>query len=144
MKLDMPTEEEMRQMDAPFTPGFAKFVVKKAEEKISKKGSPMIELQLSVTDSMGINRAAFDYLVNLKSMIWKIKHFCEQTGLIKEFEKETLEDFMCEGKCGICIVEIEKSEQYNDKIKIKDYYKPDTKMEEPLDDGMVDDEIPFF
>ena len=67
MKLNLPTAEKIRQMEASFTPGYAKFVVKKTEESISKNsGNQQIKLTLSVTDSEDTNRTIYGYTGEIK------------------------------------------------------------------------------
>ena len=137
MKLNKPTEEELKQMDAKLTPGYAKFFVKEAKFKISKIGNEQIELKLSITDVLQVNKTLWVYLVNHPQMMWKIKHFCEQAGLTKEFETGELEDYMCLNKEGICILKLEKQKDKEERIVVNDFAQTDTKIEK------FDDEIPF-
>ena len=102
------------------------FKVVYAKEKKSKSGNDMIEIIVSVYDKGKIIRV-YDYL--LEAMAFKLKHFCETTGLETAYTEGTLTAKMCVGKTGRCKLEIQSSPGFPDKNIIEDYCK--------------DEEIPF-
>jgi hypothetical protein len=72
--------------------GIYDFEVIKSVRKASKAGNPMAELTINVWDNQGKQHSIFDYLVfsNIALNIKKIKHFCDATGLSKQYERGSL------------------------------------------------------
>jgi hypothetical protein len=117
------SEEELNEL---FQPGRYIAEVFKAEEKTSKSGNEMIELQLKVySQNMSETRLVFDYLVDIKSMAYKIKHFCDSCGITKIYESGKLSAENCIGKsCQVVlIIKEDKEGAYPPKNAIKDYVK---------------------
>jgi hypothetical protein len=116
-------EEDRRQRLKILQKGEADFVVKTARNAISQNNAEMIELQVEVTDSTGMTAILKDWL--LPAMGHKLRHFCYATGLGAVYERGELDAEHCTGRGGRCMVAVEKSEQYGDKNKIKDYVVAD-------------------
>jgi Protein of unknown function (DUF669) len=129
------------------------FTVKNAEEKVSKAGNPMIELQLQV-DVPGKNGGirVWDRLVFAEGMTSKIDDFriaTGETGLVKG-QPATFEDSDCIDRTGKARIGIEIY-QGREKNKIESYIdpaketaeKPPKKVDPPsLEKEFGDDEIP--
>lgn len=114
------TEEELKKT-VLLPKGEYDFEVIGAEEAVSKQGNDMIKLTLKVYDTDGTTTTVFDYL--LASLEYKVKHFCDTTGLIAEYQSGALTVDMCLNKCGKCKLDIEKDKtgKYDDKNVVKDY-----------------------
>lgn len=68
--------------------GFYDGTIEYAESKISRSNNPMGEFILRVWDKDGRPKEIKDYLPFIPSMMWKARHLCESTGLIKEFDEK--------------------------------------------------------
>lgn len=127
----------------------------KIKDGIVKPSNPMIELQLTVWDSIGKEHLVYDYLVSSKGMNWKIRHFCEAVGLIKEYEAGKFNEILCEGKSGKVSINQQKGVRqddgtyYKDKNVVEDYLTNDHKIVHENNDSkahaemVFDDQIPF-
>jgi len=134
MRFTPKSEKELQAERGILKAGNADFEVLKAAEKISNAGNPMIELNIKVWDEDGKSGQIFDYLVSTAQ--WKIRNFAEAIGNLELYESG---DFPAEallGKSGRCVLKLEKSEQYGDQIKIKDYLPPAQKSALRADDDM--------
>lgn len=127
--------------------GLYDFEVLKADERISKNGNDMIEVNLKLYDPEGRSFRLFDYLVSSEGMAYKVRHFASATGLLTQYEKGELRAVDCVGKTGRCQVTIQKAKDgYPAKNVVQDYAPqlPGAaliKSVAPEDE--VDDEIPF-
>lgn len=121
------------------------FEVLQAWDKVSKAGSPMIHVKLNVYREDGTGKFIDDYL--LGAMEAKLRHFCDTTGLLPQYQAGSLCAADCVGRAGKVRVGIEKDEtgQYPPKNKIKDYVvrkaKPLTSAPPPKPE--TDDDVPF-
>lgn len=105
-------------------PGTYPFEVMGASEEISKAGNQMIKLKINVFGPDGQNAHVFDYL--MEKMAFKLRHFCEATGLLAKYEAGTLSELDCEGKSGFVKIKIDPANgQYSAKNSVADYVKPD-------------------
>lgn len=113
------TEEELK--GPLFQKGEYDFDIIGAEDTASKAGNQMIKLLLKVYHSDGSVTQVFDYL--LETLEYKIKHFCDTTGLAIEYQSGVLDADMCLNRSGKCKLDIQKdkSGQYEDKNVVKDY-----------------------
>ena len=148
MKFPPKSEKEIQEMKL-FPAGIYDFEVIKAVERESKVGNPMIALKLMVfVDDrvMYVN----DYLVVMDSMAFKIRHFCEATGLLSIYEKGELDPQSLIGRFGRCDIQIQKDKDgvYADRNAVRDYIpineiekKSVTKL--PEQTTLESDEIPF-
>jgi hypothetical protein len=144
------SEEELNDL---FQPGSYIAEVFKAEEKTSKSGNEMIELQLKVySKDLSESRLVFDYLVDIKSMAYKIKHFCDSCGITKIYESGKLSADNCAGKsCQVALtINEDKDGKYPPRNAVKDYIKKNdtqnTVIVPGFGQGTVEsnnDDIPF-
>lgn len=133
--------------------------VEKATAKVSSSGNNMIELVLAVYDKNGVSHSIFDFLVFTPSMAWRVIHFCESAGLMKEYEdKKFHPDLLIGRNVSVKIIKKKGNEipedklngkapgaRYPDKNGIEDYVKKETSFhkESPLIDTDMNDDIPF-
>lgn len=112
-------------------PGIYPFEVMAASEELSKNGNEMIKLKLAVFGTDGQQVHVFDYL--LEKLAYKIRHFCEHTGMLDKYEKGTLSELDCEGKAGYVQIVIDPANGvYMPKNSVKDYVKsPDKATPQP-------------
>ena len=98
--------------------GVYDFEVTSAEDRKSKKGNDMIAIRISVYVD-GNARPMRDWL--MESMAYKLRHFCEVTGLLAKYEAGTLTAQDCQGMAGKVRIGIKDDEQYGPQNNVKDY-----------------------
>ena len=99
------------------------FEVLAASEEISKAGNEMIRIQLAVFGPDSKQAHVYDYL--MEKMAFKLRHFCETTGLLAKYEAGTLSELDCEGKAGFVKIKIDPANgSYSAKNSVQDYVKP--------------------
>lgn len=157
MRFTPKTEKEIVE-ERLWPEGEYDFSVSQAVEATSKAGNEMIKAFVTVYRPDGKVMELTDYL--MESMLWKLLHFCEATGLSDLYHSgQIVGDGMGEivefkGKEGRLKLGIQKSDDYPDKNVIKDYISSDDaaprpkkakvtneQVQKPLDD--LEDEIPF-
>lgn len=146
------TEEEIKALNM-VEEGIYDFEVVKSTQKTSKSGNQMIEMQLMIWDKEGKEHVVFDYLVSIKSMMYKIKHFCDTVGLEKEYQRGNFDVTQCEGRRGKAHIVIQSGQpnpaggMYADKNAVKDYVMTDkgaVKHDSAKnEDYQFSDDIPF-
>lgn len=155
MRINNPLSREQMQQGDLVEPGNYDFEVVDAQERMSKSGNEMIELQVKIWDKNGRGRVLFDYL--LSALEFKLGHFAECTGLFDKYQEGALSAEDCIGKSGQCKVYIQKSKdpQYGDKNSIADYLLTDDQVAakserkvaaakgQHVDDGFGDESLPF-
>lgn len=133
-------------------------MIKFATRSISKIGNVMGDLSVSVFDKEGNTHDLRDFLVFTPKMLWKVKHFCDSSGLEKEYIEERFTPEMAQGK----FVRVRVARQfgneipedklngkapgarYPDKNVIEDYIPGATRVNgKPSDECFINDEIPF-
>lgn len=122
MRYNVLSENELTRQRIPLIPGESQFEVVAAKETISKSsGNPMIKLELKVWDPKGKQGIVFDYLTS--TMQWKLKHFLEAIGLGNRYETGDVDTDELLGRSGKLETHIQKdkSGQYGDQIKVRDY-----------------------
>lgn len=141
-------------------PGIYNFQVLDAINKPSQSsGNPMITLKLNVWDDNGKEYKITDYLVSQKNCAWKIKHFCESVGLIKEYEDHKFDENLCLDKCGKASIVYQIGKEipydklngkpigtrYPDKNAVEDYVVTDkgANMAKSANDSFRDCDVPF-
>lgn len=143
MKFDPLSDEELKKQRGVLTPGPANFEILEAADTVSKSsGNPMIKLQLRVWDKDGREGIIFDYLTS--NAQWKIKNLLESIGCIDLYGSGEIDPGALVGSGGNAIIFIEKDRtgQYGDSVKIRDYViKPQNK--ETTTALASDDDIPF-
>lgn len=103
--------------------GVYPFEVLGASEEISKAGNEMIKIKINVRGEKGQSAHIYDYL--MEKMAFKLRHFCEATGLLAKYEAGTLSELDCEGKQGWVKIKIEPANgKYDAKNSVADYVKP--------------------
>ena len=140
-------DEELNSFDL-FPKGAYDFAVIKSFDEVSKAGNAMIKLELDIYSENGGRTRIFDYI--LESIPHKLKHFCQTTGLEKEYETGDITADMCRNRTGRCLVVVkqDKSSEYPDKNEIKDYCKPEQNKEKQAEnkmnlDDINEEELPF-
>jgi hypothetical protein len=152
------SDDEIQSMNL-VPEGQYNFEVVKATDKVSKQGNAMLELQLKIWDSSGKERIVFDYLVGIPAMVYKIKNFCQTTGLTEKYNMGSFSAHDCLNKRGTAYIVVQKGSMkidggfYPDKNSVKDYgtanvplSKQDLSVNpstQKLDSPEFDDHIPF-
>lgn len=127
-----PKSEQELKSENLFAEGDYDFEVLEAEETRSKKGNDMIKLKLNVLDRSGNSRWVYDYL--LESMGFKLRHFCEGTGLLSKYDQGTLTARDCIGRSGICKLQVEDaSGAYPAKNSVADYVVKAAHVQRPAE-----------
>ncbi|MDP7030247.1 MAG: DUF669 domain-containing protein [Phycisphaerales bacterium] len=97
-----------------------------AEERSSQKGNQMIALTLQAKHPDGYDARVWDYLVSVQAAVFKIKMFCEATGLQKQFERGRLTAEECVGRRARATVIIEEGRDgFSDRNSIQEYRPAD-------------------
>lgn len=122
MKFSPMTEDELARASL-LEPGVYPFEVIAASEELSKAGNEMIKVKINVFGPDGQQAHIFDYL--MEKLQYKLRHFCEATGLLQKYEAGTLSEVDCEGKSGWVKIKVEPANgQYQAKNSVQDYVKP--------------------
>ncbi len=156
---DVLTEEEaMQERFQLMSDGDYDAVIDDSIDKISQRsGKPMMEMNLTVYDSFGRGHLVKEYLVFTPSMMWKVIHFSESSGLVEEYKNKKLCSDIVRGKNIRVRITTEKGSEipvdklkgkpegsrYPDKNKVLDYIvkKSETITEQKND--FIDDAVPF-
>ena len=124
MRTEPKSEAEIQSMML-MPEGIYPFTVVEAKERVSKSGNEMIELKLEVIDGYNRPHFIFDYL--LASMAFKLRHFCEYTGLLDKYDADNLQASDCVRKRGFVELKADKGprvvdgREYAPKNSVKDY-----------------------
>lgn len=119
MRFNPMSEEELARSSL-LEAGTYPFEILSASEELSKAGNEMIRLKLNVFGPSGEQVHIYDYL--LEKLAFKLRHFCEATGLLTKYEDGTLSELDCEGKSGFVKIAIEPGNGgYGPKNTVKDY-----------------------
>lgn len=160
-KINPKTEEELNLFGL-LPDGTYDFEVYKSEKNVSASGNDMAKLYLKVWTPDGSVKILNDFLVFSDSnyCIRKIRHFCETTGILQEFEAgEIRDDFSgLNGRVHLVtkkgtLIPTDKlngkphGSLYPDKMEVKDYVTDKKEMGmKPLPEVLRDefnDDIPF-
>ncbi len=145
MKVQPKTEAEITAANL-IPAGEYMFEVIEATEKTSKNGNDMIALKLSV-HADDYARGVFDYLVDIESMAYKIRHFADATGLLPQYEAGQLSADDMIGVTGKCkIAQQPEKDGYPAKNVVKDYVKRPAgaaAVKKSATAEVADDDIPF-
>src|ERR1700739_2856565 len=126
MRVEPKTETEVAAAGL-FAKGKYPFEVLEAAEGQSKAGNDMIEMKVAIYDG-DKKRNVFDYLVSMDSMAYKIRHFADAVGMLKDYEAGNLDADKLIGCSGECLVDIDPEKNgYPAKNVIKDYVKSSDK-----------------
>ena len=114
-----PKSEDQLKAETMLPDGDYDFQVMEAQDAVSKQGNDMIKVKLRVFTSNG-ERHLYDYL--MPSMGFKLRHFCESTGLLSRYDAGTLEAGHCLRREGIASIEQEAGKNgYPPKNRVADY-----------------------
>lgn len=144
-----PMSEEEIDASGLLEDGTYDFEVIKSTHKVSKSGNPMAELQLSLWGD-DTRHVVYDYLVfsAVPLNIRKVKHFCDATGLQKEYEKGEIPEEL-EGKSGKLILGKQEGRdkpdggKYPDRNSVVDYIARQSGDKPKKDDIPFSDDVPF-
>jgi len=101
--------------------------VLEAEERLSQKGNQMIALTLQARHPDGYDARVWDYLVSVQAAVFKIKMFCEATGLQQQFERGRLTAEECVGRRAKATVIIDEGRDgFSDRNSIQEYRAADS------------------
>jgi hypothetical protein len=138
------TDKQLRDENAqPVLPrGVYSFEVVKAEEGLSKKKQEMTTIVVKVFGEGEVSTLVTDFL-SYEFMAFKLKHFCDITGLALEYGSGDFAGSMCLGRVGKVKVGITPEKPYTkddgttgtypEKNKIDDYVVGDGSHEEDPD-----------
>ena len=135
-------------------------VITVSHDKQSSTGNPMMDITLQVFDDAGKARDVRDFLVFTKTMMWKVIHFADSAGLLKQYEDGKLCSEVAIGNRVRVKIGIEEGgeipqdklkgkaagSKYPDKNKVEDYIKKEDQKPLPQkaeDDPFADDDIAF-
>jgi hypothetical protein len=120
MRFEAKSENELRRENL-IPAGEYGFEVLTAEDKVSAKGNDMIALKLIVYLSDGSQRHVYDWI--LEAFAFKLRHFCEATGLIEDYNAGRLCAADCVGRSGKVKIGIneDKSGDYPPSNRVLDY-----------------------
>lgn len=146
-------EANEQSVGDPWPAGEYDFIVHEASEGTSQAGNEQIKLVLHVFNRAGQQRLVFDYLSSAAKAQWKVRHFAEATGLVRQYETGDMPVRDMQGKPGRCKLRIKPAEgQYSAQNAVNDYVPlaaqqhsapaaPAERVKAPA--GDIDDEIPF-
>ncbi len=133
-------------------------VIKASVDATSSTGNPMMDMTLAVYDENGRSCDVRDFMVFTPKMMWKVIHFAESAGLLKEYEAGKLcSQFVVNANVKVKIGIDEGKEipqeylkgkplgsKYPDKNKIIDYLKHDNNnAQQSNKEDELDSDIPF-
>jgi hypothetical protein len=118
-----PKTEKQLHEETLIPAGIYPFRVLTAEDKRSKAGNDMIEVELQLFMPDGRTRSLTDWL--MAKMQFKLFHFCAYTGLAMKYDAGTLAATDCIGREGFAKigVQADKSGQYPDRNNVADYMR---------------------
>jgi hypothetical protein len=126
----------------------------------TNSGNPMMDMTATVYDDQGKPHSVRDFLVFTKGMMWKVVHFADSAGLLKEYQEQKLCSEVALNKRVRVKIAIEEGSEipqdklkgkalgskYPDKNKVEDYIKKED--QKPLSENrggvpFADDDIAF-
>ncbi|HHF7350857.1 TPA: DUF669 domain-containing protein [Legionella anisa] len=157
----MNEQEAMQERFQLLKEGEYDAVITASQDTHSSTGNPMMDMTVTVFDENGRKQDIRDFLVFTPKMMWKIIHFADSAGILKEYEEQKLCSQVAidnrvrvkikieEGK----LIPVEKLDgkpmgsKYPDKNKVEDYVKrEDWKPLGHAPNAMKfeDDDVPFL
>lgn len=105
-------EDALKAREFPLLPdGVYRFKTVESKPKRSSNGNSMITLKNCI-EHEGKDHNVFDNLIGVASMAWKVKHYCEATGLEREYAAKA---FNCDSPMdreGYCLIGNEPAKTY--------------------------------
>lgn len=129
MRITPKTEEEIAN-SLLLPEAIYDFEVQTAIEKPSKNGNDMIEVRLNIYQEGEKVACITDYL--LEAMAFKLRHFCDTTGTLADYNEGNLQSDRMVGLSGkvLLIIKKDAAGQYPDKNSVKDYIKKTVKPDD--------------
>ena len=125
MKISAPQTEAQIATANLIAVGEYPFAVLEATDTVSKGGNEMIKLKINVYESDDRARHVYDYLVDIESMAYKVRHFAESIGKLAEYEAGNMPADGLVGCSGTCKIAIDsKDPAYPAKNIVRDYVPP--------------------
>lgn len=162
MRITPITSEEANEQSVgePWPSGEYDFMVNEATETISQAGNEQIKLVLHVFNRQGQQRIVFDYLSSASKSQWKVRHFAEAVGMVRQYETGDMPVLDMLSRPGRLKLRVKPAEgQYSAQNAVNDYIPQtsssaikvpslpmDTKTPARAGGGGsrdIDDEIPF-
>lgn len=132
MRFQPISSKEAEQQASRFEPlpdGDYDFQVLEAVDCQSKKGIDQIKLKLGCFASGNRQQFVWDYLH--PDMQFKLRHFCECTGLLSKYDSGTLRAQDCAGRTGIASLSTEEQAGYKPRNVVEDYVVKHRDLERP-------------
>ena len=103
----------------------------------------MIAVKLNV-HGPDFDRHVYDYFADWFSE-WKLKHFCDTTGMQKQYDAGTVDatNNALVGKTGYVRLTIENNPQYGEQNKVDDYVVVDGAAAKPARNTASEDDVRF-
>jgi hypothetical protein len=137
-----PKTEEQLKAERLIADGVYPFEVMEAKDACSKAGNDMIALNLCIFLEDGSTRNLTDFL--MEKMMYKLLHFCRETGLGGLYESGNLTPDDCTGKTGwVKIKTQQRKDTGENQNSVADYVpKPgDTFAPSPSKSGPTDQQL---
>lgn len=146
MKITPRSEEEISKIGL-LEEGIYNFEIVSSEEKISKSGNEMIEIEIMVERNDYSKKYIKDYLLNNdnQGMQFKLRHLFDSIGKINIYNSGEINSSVLEGCKGKAIIKIYHDEHsnYPPKNIVKDYIKNNDSVKTINENKFFDDEIAF-
>lgn len=156
----MSEQEAMSERFQLIKEGIYEGVVTASQDTKSSSGNDMMDVTITVYDENGKPHDIRDFLVFTRTMMWKVIHFCDSAGLLKEYEEGKLCSQVAINKRVVVKVSIEEGKEipshklndrpegsrYPNKNKIDGYIKKEaqtTVSNNETKNNLMDDDLPF-
>lgn len=155
----MTEQQAMNERFQLLKEGIYDAVITASQDTMSSKGSPMMDMTVSVFDENGKQVDVRDFLVFTKPMMWKIIHFASSAGIMKEYEMRRMCSQVAINRRVQVHIGIDQGKEipqdklqgkplgskYPDKNKVIDYIKKeDQNQPEVKGTNFQDDDVPFL
>lgn len=143
--------------------GIYEGIITSSQDTKSSTGNPMMDMIVTVYDENGKPHEVRDFLVFTKTMMWKVIHFCDSAGILKEYETGNLCSKVAIDKRVMVKIVVEEGKEipqdklqgksmgsrYPDKNKVDEYIKQSDQGSKTPATGdnpppFTDDDIPPF
>lgn len=146
-----PKSEEELLVSGLYPDGIYDYEILTAEERTSKKGNDMIKLEVRVFNHEAGNAITVDdYLVDVPSMEFKIRHAAESCGLLDQYSTGFIQASDFVGRCGKLRLGQQEGAlkdegtRYRSRNVVEDYIKPSGReVSKEKTERELDDSIPF-
>lgn len=133
----MSEQEAMSERFSLIKEGVYEGIITSSQDTKSSTGNPMMDMTITVYDENGKPYDIREFLVFTKNMMWKVIHFADSSGLLKEYEEGRLCSEVAINKRVVVKVVIEEGKEipqdklqgkpigskFPDKNKISEYIK---------------------